>query len=194
MPSENRGPPTEKLPYDRMPEHVLDKLPDVVAPPDPTVPQTGAFGGFVADYGWEPWAFDGVTAWMLADVNPGTGSSLPSGFTAFNGDLYFSAYAPATGQELHRLDGATGPVSVTDVNPGIDGPYPNQFTPLNGDLYFGAHTVATGRELYRLGGATGAVSAIDVDPGIESSVPEEFTPLNGDLYFGAPCAIRRNGH
>ena len=42
--------------------------------------------------GHELWKYDGVnTPSMVADIYPGSGSSIPYGFIVFNNDLYFAA-------------------------------------------------------------------------------------------------------
>ena len=49
---------------------------------------------------------------MVKDINPGPEHSSPSFLSAFNGTLFFVAYAPETGSELWKSDSfaATGKV------------------------------------------------------------------------------------
>ena len=56
---------------------------------------------------------------MLADINPGTGSSSPSYLTNVNGTLFFSANELKYGRELWKSDGTSaGTTLFKDINPG----------------------------------------------------------------------------
>ena len=51
---------------------------------------------------------------LVADIHP-TGSSDPAELTVFNNELFFTAYTPANGREIWKLN-ATGKASlVADV-------------------------------------------------------------------------------
>ncbi len=55
----------------------------------------------------------------------------------YDGDLYFGAYAEATGRELYRLDGRTGEVLLAaDIIAGADGSDPRDFNIAEGVLTF----------------------------------------------------------
>ena len=56
----------------------------------------------------EPWCSDGTAQGTLplGDLNPGTDSSLPMGFTRVGADIVFSAFAPALGRRVWRSDGS----------------------------------------------------------------------------------------
>ena len=54
-------------------------------------------------HGRELWVFDGKTAKMVADLNPGPGSSNPKHLTVMNGALYMNANDGKTGDELFVL-------------------------------------------------------------------------------------------
>jgi len=54
---------------------------------------------------------------MVIDINPGPDPSSPNSLINLNGTLYFSAFQPATGFELWKLDGG-GAVLVKDIEPG----------------------------------------------------------------------------
>jgi len=63
------------------------------------------------------------------DINPGGTNSSPSGFTVFNGALYFQADDGVSGIELWKTDGtANGTVLVKDINPAGNSS-PTQLTP-----------------------------------------------------------------
>ncbi|RRR65752.1 MAG: hypothetical protein EI684_22225 [Candidatus Viridilinea halotolerans] len=76
-----------------------------------------------ADYsisGNELWKTDGTAAGtqLVKDIYPGTNSSEPSGLTAVNNMLLFSANNGTQGYELWKSDGtAEGTVMVRDINP-----------------------------------------------------------------------------
>jgi hypothetical protein len=46
-----------------------------------------------------------LTPGLVSDINPGTGSSVPSVLTNVNGTLFFSADDGSSGRELWRSDG-----------------------------------------------------------------------------------------
>jgi ELWxxDGT repeat protein len=53
-------------------------------------------------------------------------SAGPYGLMAFGQDVYYVAYDPDTGYELHRTDGATGTTTVFDLVPGPDSSWPTR--------------------------------------------------------------------
>lgn len=63
------------------------------------------FEGSSPDRGSEVWISDGTPAGtrLLADIVPGPASSMPWGFTQAGGVLYWSAFHPDSGWELHGL-------------------------------------------------------------------------------------------
>jgi ELWxxDGT repeat protein len=146
-------------------------------------------------HSFELWKSDGVpvsdggTTVMVADINPGTNASNPSGFTVFGDALYFSA-GDGNGAELWKSDGtAAGTQRVKDINTnGTDGSNPSGFTVFNGALYFSAND-GNGAELWKSdgvpvsdGGTTEPVADINTGGG---SDPSGFTVFNDALYFSA---------
>jgi ELWxxDGT repeat protein len=74
---------------------------------------------------------DGVG--VVADLQPGTGSSSPAGLTPFHGAFYFAANGTdasgqSVGRELFRLDADGSVTLVADINPGMAGSDPAGFT------------------------------------------------------------------
>jgi ELWxxDGT repeat protein len=130
---------------------------------------------------------------VVADLQPGSGSSNPAGLTEFNGSYYFTAdgtnaAGQSVGRELFRLN-ADGTVAlVADINPGTAGSNPGDFTLFdpNGSarLLFAA-TGPQGRELYQLDTNGNVTLVFDINPGVASSDPVMLTEFSGKLYFTA---------
>lgn len=110
----------------------------------------------------------------------GPGSSNPSGFTEFNGDLYFAASTPFEGTELFRFDGSTATL-VADIFPGSASSLPTDLTAFNGLLYFAAFDGNGDHELFSYDGVNPPVN-LDINPG-GSSAPRHLTVYNNRLYF-----------
>jgi ELWxxDGT repeat protein len=101
--------------------------------------------------GTELWKTDGTTSGtqLVKDINPGTASSSPSQFVAFNGKVYFSADDGTHGVELWETDGTTsGTVLFEDINPGSSSSSPSLLRVIAGKLYFVADKVLSGREVW----------------------------------------------
>jgi len=124
---------------------------------------------------------------MIKDIDPGSGSSDPSGLTVFNGELYFSVYESVNGIELWKSDStASGTVLVKDINPGGGHSFPGSLTVANGELYFSASDGVNGAELWQSDGtASGTVIVKDINPGSSGSGPYSLAVFNGELYFNA---------
>ena len=144
------------------------------------------FPAEAGDAGFEPYKYDGNQVSLLADINPGSGSSyglIGGGRSIFNNELLFSAYNETTGFELYKYDG--NQVSfIADINPGINSSYPNNFTAFNNELLFSAENGTTGRELYKYDGNQVSLIA-DINPGSKSSNPNNFLTFNNELFFRA---------
>ena len=72
----------------------------------------------------ELWRSDGTAAGtsQVIDLYPGTYGSSPSFLTDFNNKLYFVAYDPVNGEEVHVSDGtAAGTQVLKDIVPGTAG-------------------------------------------------------------------------
>ena len=143
------------------------------------------FSNFDPAKGAELWKYDGSTAQVVTDINPGAASSSPQNLIPFGNDLYFSATDGTHGQELWKFDGQTATM-VQDLVPGSGSPSLSQGAVYNGMLYYGASTPATGREIFRTDGNTFSLVA-DINPGSGSGAgePPEFTSFGGNLYFKA---------
>ncbi len=152
------------------------------------------FSAFDDNSGRELWITDGTpnhTA-LLADIDPGPGSSYPEDLTNVNGTLYFRAAEPNHGYELWKTDGtASGTTLVKDINPGIGDSYPNFLTNVNGTLFFVANDGAHGFELWKTDGTSdGTVLVKDIAAGPDSSGPSYLVSAGGQLLFSANDHVR----
>jgi len=152
---------------------------------------------FAADdgtHGQELWKTDGTAAGtvMVKDINnSANASSFPTGFTAFNGAVYFLA-TDGTAAQLWKTDGsAAGTVLVKDF-PSSQG-YSSAAAPLtlfNGALYFQAWDPLHGDELWRSDGTTaGTALFMDIHSGLLGGSPQFLTVLGNKLIFSASDGI-----
>ncbi|MEM8721502.1 MAG: ELWxxDGT repeat protein [Cyanobacteria bacterium P01_G01_bin.39] len=159
------------------------------------------------EHGEELWVSDGTTAGtrLVANINPGVRndgfgySSLLSGFTEYDGKLYFSANDGETGGELWVSDGtSSGTQLVADINPEVSGyGYPfdssvSQLTVFDDKLYFTANDGEKGNELWVSDGTkSGTQLVADINPEesdygyIFGSSISYLTEYDDKLYFTA---------
>ena len=146
------------------------------------------FSAFTPSSGTELWMYDGVSASMLVDLNPGPDYSTPSGFMLVGDTLFFSADTPGSGRELWTTDGtAAGTSMVIDLRPGpdsgLDYSFTGSITPASNGVYFRGNDEVHGFELFFTDGtAAGTTLVCDLEPGSASSLPREFVLL-GDRLF-----------
>lgn len=139
----------------------------------------------------EVWRTDGTTAgtYMLKDIN--TLNSYPTGFTPFNGALYFQANGPASGTgELWKTDGTAGGTvlvkSLTNSSTSIA-----DLIVVGSMLYFtGEEITSTGRELWRSDGTTAGTIVVKNIASSFGSSPHDLVNYNGTLYFVADDGVR----
>jgi ELWxxDGT repeat protein len=134
----------------------------------------------------EPWISDGTPAGtvQLAALNPPSGS-YATGFTGFNGAVFFTAYTGTNGFELLRTDGTqAGTAPLAD--PATAGTSPSWLSPGTDQMLYSASAPMQGFEPYRTDGtAAGTRLVIDLHPGNVGSNPVEFTPFDGSFFFQA---------
>ncbi|MEL7161867.1 MAG: ELWxxDGT repeat protein, partial [Bacteroidota bacterium] len=88
-------------------------------------------------HGAEPWITDGTSAGtrLVADLNPGPGSSNPFAYTLVDTSLYFTANGP-NGYEAYRTGvEVLRPELFVDLYPGPESGHPYGYTLLDGRLY-----------------------------------------------------------
>jgi ELWxxDGT repeat protein len=131
------------------------------------------------------------SATPLADINAGSGSSLPENFNVVGKQVLFLAYNTAGGQMLWTTNGtAAGTSLVKDINPN---PQNGTYQGIGGDsivigneMYFTGASSADGVQLWETDGtAAGTQMVDDLNPGGGSSDPGGFTNFNGKLAFSA---------
>ncbi len=137
--------------------------------------------------GQELWVTDGTTAGttLLKDINPGVGSSSPSGFTAFGGKVVFQATTALGGNELWITDGtAAGTVLLKDIAVGATGSNPVGFQVLGNKLVFAADDGTHGQETWVTDGTpAGTQLLVDAAPPSWPFGPMSFTALGNQLIF-----------
>jgi len=153
--------------------------------------------------GRELWVAEGNNASLVADINPGIGSSSPKDFVVVNHwvdqnikpRLYFSAEDGERGVELWSLD-----LSSNDANPEREadiysGPYssdPRLLTNAEQNLYFTASDGENGRELWKLGVTIIGTSGKVGPESIEIKSNENQTQID-QFLSDAPASWRLNG-
>jgi ELWxxDGT repeat protein len=127
---------------------------------------------------------------LLADLNPGPGSSQPTGFVAVGGRVYFTADDGVHGRELWVSDGtAAGTDLVADVRPGSGSSAPQQFAVFGETLVFAADDGVHGLEPWQVRLPSTTVKMIqDLAPGALSSSPRAFVAGGPFVYFIATDA------
>lgn len=151
-----------------------------------TVYGTGVvFSATTAAAGRELWKSDGTAAGtaLAQDINPGAGSSDPSGFTSLTplgaSVVMFSANDGTKGDELW-FSNLAGTTYAVDLNPGSGSSSPSTFTIASGKVFFVATNGTNGKEAWRytLGGSPTMIK--DINPGNNNS----FAYLVGFVPFG----------
>lgn len=107
-------------------------------------------------YGSELWRSDGTEkgTWVVKDINPGSGNSLPWKTASLSGALYFAAWDPVARYQVWTSDGtSSGTRRLTNINPS-SGCSPRYFARLKKKLLFCADDGIHGEELWGLDLAT----------------------------------------
>jgi ELWxxDGT repeat protein len=137
------------------------------------------FGGHVVDDGLgnELLAMDAQhQVRMVADINPGVGSSDPSHFATLGSRVLFHADDGLQGEEWWITDGtAQGTRLVLDIEPGAGGSAPHGLRRVGDHVVFLARTTEFGDELWTSDGtAAGTRLLIDLYPGFGSGIAFSF--------------------
>lgn len=152
-----------------------------VAPRPVNLGSVVIYYGDSATGGSEPWRTDGTVAgtWQVLDVNPGVGSSVPSGLPVTfvptaSGALVFRGFTQAEGLELWRTDGTSSGTFQIDApaQPGSSGAVPDLVT-ATGD----------GRVLFG-GSVPGGGETPWITDGTEAGTIQLSTTLGDTTYLG----------
>jgi ELWxxDGT repeat protein len=140
-------------------------------------------------HGIEPWVSDGTTTSMLADINPGSGSSNPDSFVVGNGVVYFTAN-DGTSTQIWKTDGTPGGTTkVTNIPSTPDTSSGAVFTLFTGStLYFTEDGDNQTSSLWATNGTPGAEQELTNFGGEQNSDPTLIEGYNGNLYFAADPA------
>jgi len=131
------------------------------------------------------------SAFPIADIQPGSGSSSPIEFVELGSFVVFRAATSSTGQELWRTDGtAGGTYMIKNIRPGVASGSPQEFVKLGSILVFRANNGTHGSEIWRTDGTSGGTYMIkDINTsGSGSSLPDDLILFNGAVYFSADDA------
>jgi ELWxxDGT repeat protein len=152
---------------------------------------------FAADdgtHGQELWKTDGTATGtvMVKDINnSANASSFPTGFTAFNGAVYFLAN-DGTAAQLWKTDGSAAGTVLVKTFPSSQG-YSFAAAPLtlfNGALFFEAWDPLHGNELWRSDGTpAGTALFMDIHSGLLGGSPQSLTVLGNKLLFSASDGV-----
>lgn len=134
----------------------------------------------------------------VADINPGSGGSDPSGLVALDGWLYFAATDAVKGRELWKTKGTAATTRrVMDICPGACSSDPDELTRVGRFIYFTAYDPQKGRELWRTKGTRKYTKRVkDIRPGTGGSNPHNLVRVGSgttvQLFFAADDGVHGN--
>lgn len=141
--------------------------------------------------GAEIWRANAGGLAMVADVYPGTQSSISFGrpVTAL-GKIFILADDGVNGTELWTSDGtSSGTAKLLEIQPGASDSFHSGLVAAGNRVYFWGWTNATGSEPWVSDGtAAGTVPLANIATGATSSSPSEFRFANGWVFFSAENA------
>lgn len=139
---------------------------------------------------------DQSALWRSDGTSDGTTAAAPlqtgrcnhfTGFTVYQGNLYFCNYDEAHGAELWQSNGtAAGTALFKDINPGSASSQPELLWADTTQLYLRATDETHGRELWQSEGTSASTRLlVDLTPGQNSSAIGSAAAWHGQLYFTA---------
>jgi ELWxxDGT repeat protein len=154
--------------------------------------ETLYFSADDSTHGRELWQTDGTVTGtsLVANINPGSGSSSPQYFTMLGDIMYFTANDATTGSEIWTYDtnspaSTSNPAQLADLYPGSNSPGIYGFTEYQGSLYFAADDSVYGKELWKANPTTGLTMVKNIRPGSTGSDAYSFTVIGDIMYFRA---------
>jgi ELWxxDGT repeat protein len=124
---------------------------------------------------------------LVANITPTRGSADQGDqFININGTIYLSASNASNGQELWKINAATGQSTLIEIVPGTTSSLVKHLTNVNGTLYFSAIASASdpNARLWRINPTTDAKELVSFSStGQSTPVIKTLTNVNGILYF-----------
>jgi ELWxxDGT repeat protein len=154
------------------------------------------FKGIDEIHGRELWKYDGATASLVADIQPGPESSHCGNLIVFKDKLHFVAHDGEHGFEWWQFDGQTAtmcPEIDSTLWPDNNQPRGSRLSPdspgegplvYQDKLYFCASDGIDGFELWSWNGEEMSLAA-DINPGERHSFPGGLCVFKDQLYFRA---------
>jgi ELWxxDGT repeat protein len=122
-----------------------------------------------------------------------TGLENPTDFVTVGSDIYFSAFTPANGTELWKLNTSTDTASLLNIaadSSGITSSNPTNLVAVGNSVYFFAND-GSGKGLWTTNGTTTTrVNITDAAAGAMGDNPTELVAINNMLYFAATDATK----
>lgn len=136
---------------------------------------------------FDPTANDGTgAAELVADIQPGSGSSQPGQLAALAGKLYFSANDGVLGNELWEYDPNSNEATlVADINSGSGSSSPSYLTEFEGKLYFNARDEINPHQLWEFDPEADGTGLSMITQFAGSFGASHLQIFDGDLYFSA---------
>ncbi|MDF1800427.1 MAG: hypothetical protein P1V81_14710, partial [Planctomycetota bacterium] len=142
------------------------------------------FSAYEPGIGRELYVTDGTPAGtgLVADIRPGSASSLASHLHAGPGKLFLRAEDGLHGPELWVSDGTGAGTQLLDLAMGLAGSWPDHFVTLDDQVLFAA-TVGGDREVWISDGTSaGTLELADLNPTSDSG-PSQLTRVDQEVAF-----------
>ena len=142
------------------------------------------------DYsGNELWAFDTTnnTAWMVADILPGSYGSNPQNLLSVGDRLYFAAATNPSGNELWVHDSSNDSTwLVADIIPGQEASYSRPHFSAGGQIFLDARGLDSWTWIYIHDESNDSTWRLDDTwDGVRGNDPEQVTLVGDRIYFTA---------
>jgi ELWxxDGT repeat protein len=132
--------------------------------------------------GTELWRYDGTSASLVIDLNPGPQGSAPLSLTVAGNLLFFVADDGVHGRELWKFDG-TSAALVQNIHPGTGTETGiTVVLAMGNEVFFDADNGVAGKELWKSNGTTTTLVA-DINPGSGGSFPGWFTAMDSNTFY-----------
>jgi Calx-beta domain/Domain of unknown function (DUF4114) len=137
------------------------------------------------------WKFDPTTNNTLSIQLPIITSYAPGEFHQVGDTLFFKTNSSSSGQELYKINGASGEATLVSDPKFVSGNYvidDNNFVDVNGTLHF---TTNYGSEIWKLDATGKAVLAGTINGAKRTNEPSNFVNVDGTLCFAFDDGINK---